>query len=107
MGTAAAEQLRTAVRALLDTPLAMLGSDELLSLVGELEVLRRQLEAADAAVLAETQARLVDPAAVLICQHQVAPAAVRRRVALAEVVAPRHAVSGEVLAPVLPRTAAA
>ncbi len=117
MGAAAvvaASGLPVAVAALVGASLAPLSDDELLEVVRVAERARRQLEAFDAVLIAELEARNVAGRLVMRGSKQVlsgvlnlSPAESSIRVRHAHELGHRLSLSGEVLPPVLPLTAVA
>ncbi len=110
----AASALPGAVAALVGAPLSPLSDDELLDIVRVAERARRQLEAFDAVLIAELEARNVAGRLVMRGSKQVlsgllnlSPAESSSRVRHAHELGPRLSLSGEVLPPVLPLTASA
>ena len=110
----AASALPGAVAALVGVPLSPLSDDELLEVVRVAERARRQLEAFDAVLIAELEARNVAGRLVMRGSKQVlsgvlnlSAAESSSRVRHAHELGPRLSLSGEVLPPVLPLTASA
>jgi hypothetical protein len=111
---AALRQLRAGVDALLGADLSGLAAAEVTELLSGLEVQRRRLPGVDHRVLAEVADRglagdygRTSTADLLVTLLRVSPAEAKRRVADATDLGPRHAVTGEVLPPLLPRVTAA
>ena len=103
-------QLRAGVDGLLEADLSGLSSVEVTELLSALEVQRRRLDAVDAAVVAEVEARGVageyarcSTPELLISLLRVTSAEAKRRVAAAVELGPRVTVTGEPLPPLLPR----
>jgi hypothetical protein len=112
--SAAVAGLRAAVDSLLDLDLAGLRSDELTSLMSEIEVEKRRLVAVDHHLLSEVGERGVageygrtGTADLLIGLLRVAPGEARARVVQAQAVVSQRTLTGERLDPVLPRVAQA
>ncbi|MEO9237613.1 MAG: DUF222 domain-containing protein [Jatrophihabitantaceae bacterium] len=103
-----------AIGPLLDVPLTSQSDDELLDLLRQTETVRRQLEALDARLIGEAiqrnlagQRSMRSPAALLAGLLNLSPREASRRVRHADQLAERVTITGEVLPPLLPATAAA
>ena len=110
----AASALPAAVAELADCPLSALADAELLEVVRVTERARRQLEALDASLIAELEARnlpgrlvLRGPAQLLSGLLNLSPAESSARVRQARELGPRSTLTGDRLPPLLPATAAA
>ena len=110
----AAAALPVAVAELAGCPLSGLADEELLEVVRVTERARRQLEALDASLIAELEARnlpgrlvLRGPAQLLSGLLNLSPAESSARVRQARELGPRSTLTGEKLPPLLPVTAAA
>lgn len=110
----AASALPAAVAELADCSLSTLNDEELLDVVRVTERARRQLEALDATLIAELEARnlpgrlvLRGPAQLLSGLLNLSPTESSNRVRHARELAPRSTLTGDWLPPLLPATAAA
>src|SRR4051812_37663822 len=108
------EQLRRGIGALLGTETAVLSGVELTTLLAEVEVQRRRLDAVDQLLLAEIDRQGLageygrgTPANLLTHLVQVSRGEAQARVARARDLGPRRALTGEPLEPILPATAEA
>ncbi|MDQ1743584.1 MAG: hypothetical protein QOE23_1923 [Pseudonocardiales bacterium] len=116
MGAAvlAASGLLAAVAEIASCPLSSLADEQLLEVVRVAERARRQLEALDATLIAELEARnlpgrlvLRGPAQLLSGLLNLSPTESAARVRQARELAPRSTLTGDRLPPLLPATAAA
>jgi len=111
---AVASELHAAINEFTALSLTSITDDELLALLRQSETSRRQLEARDAELIAQLQQRNLpakhstrSPTTFLSQLLTLSPSEAGRRVRHADLLAPRITVTGEVLPPLLPATAAA
>jgi hypothetical protein len=107
-------ELRHAVDALLATQTAALPGPQLVDLLAQVETQRRRLEALDQILVAEIERQCTayeygrgTTAGLLTHVLRISPGEAKQRVARARDVGPRHGLTGEPLAPILPATAEA
>jgi hypothetical protein len=104
--------VRAGLGALLSAPLSVLTSTEVTSLLAELEVERRRLDAIDQQIVAEMNERNIagdyasaGTADLLSTLLRISPAEARARVERADDIGPRRSMEGTPLAPLLPAVA--